>query len=259
MMIHSPDRMLAAIGLGILCLSTMVSAAEDEQSQPSTMVVLELFTSQGCSSCPPADELLAQISKLNDEHKLPVVCLSFHVDYWNSLGWKDPYSKAEFTERQRDYARVFRNRSVYTPQLIVNGKTEFVGSKASAAREAIRDALKEKSRVQIEIKTVWEEEKNQCAIEFSLQGVSPKQLLNIAIVQKQGTNKVPRGENAGRALAHANIVRNFESIAVENPTGKVAIKLPEDLKPQDVRVVVYVQNSESKAISGAIATDVPSK
>ena len=224
-----PAWILAVIGVGLLALPTSVVAIESERTKPQPVVVLELFTSQGCSSCPPADELLSQINNLNEEHKLPVVCLSFHVDYWNCLGWSDPYSKAQFTERQRDYARAFESRRVYTPQLIVNGQIEFVGSKASAAREAIRKALEVPARVQVELKAKWEESKSLANVEYSLRGDFKESVLNVAVVQKLGENPVPRGENAGRALAHVNIVRELQTLAIKQRSGRVSIDLPKGL------------------------------
>lgn len=101
--------------------------------------VVELFTSEGCSSCPPADEVVAKIQR--ESKDVPVYILAYHVDYWNRLGWKDVFSSAEYSKRQNDYANYLNLQSVYTPQIVVNGKTEFVGSQESTLRSAIHNGL----------------------------------------------------------------------------------------------------------------------
>ena len=258
-MFYRPIRLFVAIGIGVLLAPTTLAIAESDSSESSAVVVLELFTSQGCSSCPPADELLTQINNLGVEHDLPVICLSFHVDYWNSLGWKDPYSQAQFSERQRLYARRFKSRSVYTPQLIVDGREEFVGSKASAAREAIRTALKRPSQVQVDLKAKWLKDRNAVSIAYALQGPIDNELMNVAIVQKQGSNEVPRGENAGRALSHVNIVRHFETVRLKRASGELSVEMPKGLAPGDARVAAFVQNSKSANITGAAIVDIQSR
>src|SRR6266496_3650729 len=111
----------------------------------NSFALLELFTSEGCSSCPPADRLLPLLANLDSN----VIPLSFHVDYWNHLGWTDPFSKGEFSERQRKYGERFQLESIYTPQLIINGEYELVGSNRSTAEADIKEALKEKASVQL--------------------------------------------------------------------------------------------------------------
>src|SRR5579864_1046092 len=119
--------------------STGVAAPRDPASPPH-LVIVELFTSEGCSSCPPADALLKELSEQQKVKGVEIVALEEHVDYWNHLGWKDPYSAAEFSQRQSDYAQVFGSDGVYTPQMIVDGQSELVGSRSLAAREAIENA-----------------------------------------------------------------------------------------------------------------------
>ena len=121
--------MLVTLG----CQQAATSQAEEitKNSRSKGMAVIELFTSQGCSSCPSADRNLARIVESAERDGRPVYALSFHVDYWNSLGWRDPFSAEEFTQRQREYARKFQARSVYTPQMVVNGQVHFVGSRAA--------------------------------------------------------------------------------------------------------------------------------
>ena len=119
---------LLFIGLIFTSLKSQTEFSDFEIAESENgIVVLELFTSQGCSSCPPADELLKKLKQSNNKH---IYTIAYHVDYWNYIGWEDPFSKPEFTAKQTDYNKKFRNRSNYTPQLVVNGKDHFVGSNA---------------------------------------------------------------------------------------------------------------------------------
>jgi len=110
-------------------------------SAQQPFVIVELFTSEGCSSCPPADKVLSELKAEAEKYKQPVLFLEYHVDYWNRLGWKDPFSKNQFTLRQENYSRVLPGKELYTPQLVVNGEAELTGSDQKAAKAAIQKAL----------------------------------------------------------------------------------------------------------------------
>ena len=125
---------------------------DEKDEAKESFAVVELFTSEGCSSCPPPDALLAEILEDARKDGRRVFCLSFHVDYWNRLGWTDPYSAPAFSRRQQSYAQAFKNDQVYTPQMIVNGTEEFVGSDRHRSRAAIDAALKRPERVQINLR-----------------------------------------------------------------------------------------------------------
>lgn len=209
------------------------------------VAVLELFTSEGCSSCPSADKLLPQLAKLDSN----IIPLSFHVDYWNRLGWTDPFSSTEYSERQRSYAKQLNLESVYTPQLLVNGEYELVGSSRTNAETAIKKALKEKSQVQIDISNV-KITGNKVSFTSTVNGEYKKRDLLAAIVQKQATTKVRAGENNGATLSHINIVRAFSTqIAAQKNTFELTI--PEKLMKDDWQLVVYAQQKSDLKITGA--------
>lgn len=200
--------------------------------------LVELFTSEGCSSCPPADELLARIQK--ESQGKPVYILAYHVDYWNSLGWKDVFSNALFSKHQKEYS-YYLNAQVYTPQVVVNGKTELVGSDEPVLREAISNALTTAQTAQVTLKALQTGDK--LAVNYELSGNTDNQQLLIAIVQKTAISKVARGENGGRTLSHAQIVRELKTVALNQAKkGETTINLPKDFDQQGWEVIGFVQN-----------------
>ena len=244
------NRVLAAVSLtSLACFVAAVSSgflsANEDESKRSSPIVVELFTSEGCSSCPPADKLL---KSLNSDDTL---VLSFHVDYWNQLGWQDPFSSEEFTIRQRQYAGVFGLNQVYTPQMIVAGESEFVGSNkrlaASALAKAKQSATPQSLRISVS-KTV----SNSFKVKFETNGASQGALLNLAVAQKSASSKVTAGENARANLAHVNVVRSFKTISLDsNSDGEIEIEFPADVKPNELLVVGYMQDKATGKIGAA--------
>lgn len=222
-------------------------AAANESA--SRVAVVELFTSQGCSSCPPADAVLKQLSTQPNQGG-DVFALSFHVDYWNRLGWTDPYSNAYASRRQRAYASGFRSNRVYTPQMVVNGKYEFVGSHAIKAKAAIQKAHEEPARCVVELKASTT--KTDVTVEYRVRGNSGEDVLNLALVQNAQPIAIERGENSGRRLGHANVVRNFIVIPpAESSSGSTSMKLPNDFRSEDASIIGYLQNAKTFEITGA--------
>jgi len=209
------------------------------------LVVVELFTSQGCSSCPPADALLAVLDK--DPN---VLVLSEHVDYWNHLGWRDPYSSNAFSARQQRYARRFAQDGPYTPQMVVDGRTQFVGSDARQARAAIVQAGR---MVKVTVTLVKEgDHVRVIAPKLPAGGKAKSAELWVALVRPEGAAHVPRGENAGRTLRHVAIVRSLAKAGTATREEGVAHTL--NLPPMESgawRVVAFLQEPEQGAILGA--------
>lgn len=213
--------------------------------------VVELFTSQGCSSCPPADRLLSKLLKEEASSDRQVYFLSFHVDYWNYIGWKDPFSSRMYTERQYAYSRAFEQGSVYTPQMVVNGKTFFVGSSEAEARNAIKTALSQGAATRLELGEVSTTlTKTECSFTLG-QALEDAQLVAV-VVEKNISTPVSRGENSGRTLAHDQVVRAYQvqDLGKLNQ-GKVSLSLPEGLKPEQAEIIAFVQKKGSREIMAA--------
>jgi len=167
-------------------------------------VLVELFTSQGCSSCPPADALLGELARRDD-----VLPLAFHVDYWDRLGWKDPYSSAEATRRQRLYARQLDSATVYTPQMIVDGRTDVVGSDRAGVLQAIAAARAAALAVPVELA----DQEDGMRVRVAAGGAETRHAtLWLVGFDRHHVTQVGTGENGGRSLAEWNIVRGLEPL-----------------------------------------------
>jgi hypothetical protein len=215
-------------------------------SDKKGFALLELYTSEGCSSCPPADELMGKIQKEYKDYSLYV--LAYHVDYWDKLGWKDTFSKADFTKRQYEYAKFLDKDPIYTPQLIINGKTDYIASQETAVRNGIKSALSKPSFVNINLETTHNDAK--LSINFSVEGTSNSRLF-IAVVQKSAKSNVKRGENAHRVLSHYQIVRQLQSVDLNKAKkGTVSVHLPKNFNKEDFEIIGFVQDMNSGAILG---------
>ncbi|MCV6592942.1 MAG: DUF1223 domain-containing protein [Silicimonas sp.] len=203
-------------------------------------VVVELFTSQGCSSCPPADRILGQLAERDD-----VIALGYHVDYWDYLGWKDKFADPANTQRQRAYARAKGERSIYTPQMIIGGKDHVIGSKPMKISELIRKHARGNAPVQVRAKRSGGQLLIEAQAMKSLRGGAVVQLVTFL---PKSTVDVRRGENAGRKLAYHNIVQSHR--VVGNWDGRGAYRVKAKVAP-GVPVVVLVQAKGAGPILGA--------
>jgi len=211
---------------------------------PKGFAVIELFTSEGCSSCPAADEAVIDIA---NEYKKNVFIIGFHVDYWNYLGWKDAFSNASYTERQRHYAGILGLNSIYTPQIIVNGSIEFVGSNKSRLHDAINQELKKAVPSTIGI-SAKKNDNHTVNIAYTMKP-NTNNVLNIILVQLRTQSDVKRGENSGRQLRHINIARDFKTISAGNDHGNISLSIPDGLTAKDCRVIAFMQDKQSWKIT----------
>jgi hypothetical protein len=211
-------------------------------------VIMELFTSQGCSSCPPADEILAMYARKNDER---IIALAFHVDYWNRLGWIDSFSKNVYSQRQRDYAQKLNAESVYTPQLIINGATEIVGSNTEEIAEKIAPYLNEKPEAKIEISNISTTDK-KVKIDYTISKLPLDMLINAALVQIHATTNIRAGENRGIKLHNYNVVRDFKTQKLTGLPGSFTLELPAGYNAENYMVVLFAQNKNNGSVKAAV-------
>lgn len=244
--------LLAAAGMIGLGFSSKKSAAANSKKiteltgSYAPVAVLELFTSEGCSNCPAAEKLLPELAKIDDN----IITLSFHVDYWNKLGWTDVFSSPDYTERQKEYSTQLKLESIYTPQLVVNGEYELVGSDRSEAEAAIRKVLKENTKVKLDIADVKLIDNK---LHFSVQSDGNFNKTNIlaVLIEKEISVDIKAGENHGIRLPHTNVVR---TLAMQTAVAKndFELKIPAELSLSNCQLVVYTQQKNDLKITGAV-------
>jgi len=207
----------------------------------TSKVLIELFTSQGCSSCPAADRLVGNIITTDTN----VISLSYHVDYWDRLGWKDVFSSHDYTLRQQHYMSALHAESLYTPQAIVQGTYEMVGSNRTRVLDAINKVRGQSSDQTITgITTI---KGSTITFDYHLSQIKPKQQIAITLVQNKATTSIGKGENAGAQLTDYNIVRNL-TVQPAQETGSIEINLPDDLKRDNASIVLFIQDEQTREI-----------
>lgn len=233
--------------LSMLFLLIGINAFAQNTPNKKGFALLELYTSEGCSSCPPADELMGKIQ--NEYEGKNVYVLSYHVDYWDKQGWKDIFSNADYTKRQYDYAQFLGKEPIYTPQLIINGKADYVGSQETVVRNAVKAALLKPAIVDLSLQA--NQTNNNLEINYNIEGVAKDGQLWIAIVQKSAKSNVKRGENAHRTLSHFQIVHQLHLISLsKKKKGITVYRLPKNFNTKDFEIIGFVQDLKTGAILG---------
>jgi hypothetical protein len=228
-----------------MAVASGTSSPADQPLGQREVILVELFTSEGCSSCPPADALLERLDRSQPIPGAQIVVLSEHVDYWNRIGWIDPYSSSAFSARQEQYARRFRTQGPYTPQMVVDGRSEFVGSDARAADSALRAAIQHpKTTIHIA------EDRGSAMIEVGPlpAGTARKAPVFAAHAADSGTQDVLRGENKGRRLHHVAIVKDVEQIGTVDDRFAFKTRIRTEA---GARLVVFVQEFGNGPVLGA--------
>jgi hypothetical protein len=249
--------LLFAVALAIA--SSGVDAAPPVLSRVEgpTPVIVELFTSEGCSDCPAADTLLDKLIATQPAAGAQIIALGQHVDYWDRLGWKDRFSSAALTDRQRLYQTHFRTESIYTPQMVVDGRAEFVGSDAGAARKALERTLTAPHGVV----TI---DADGARIGVTVSGLpriarGDRAEIIVAVTESGLTTDVTRGENHGKVLRHAPVVRYLATIgriAADGSSGSADAEIPIDAAWQRDRLalVAFVQELRGRTILASAST-----
>lgn len=242
--------------LSIYCLLFWLLFFNKQGISQNHFAVVELFTSEGCYSCPPADKVLSEIIATARKNNQPIYAMSFHVDYWNRLGWKDPYSNFLFTNRQNNYSSALGEREVYTPQVFVNGKTSLVGSDKNKLLSKIDDELKNSSNIILKLIKNNLSSADTLFINYESSKTDKNYNLCVSLVQRGITSKVGRGENGGKTLYHDNVVRHFESIPLLFSKGTVKIPVKKFFLNSTFSVYGYVQQKQTKHVLAATGFDL---
>jgi len=260
----SIDRLATAAGLLLALLASdrsLPAAAADAARQP---VIVELFTSEGCSSCPPADAFLETLDQSQPVPNALVIALSEHVDYWDNLGWKDPFSSPLFSRRQEEYARRLHLDSVYTPQMVIDGGSEAVGVASGKIMEAIRKSAAA-PKLRVRISPVQNNPKGIPTVHIDVdpsgKSASSDHLM-LALAEDTAATQVLRGENSGRKLKHVAVVRHLADFGGLAPAGSRGIDIPLTGELQDwrgKRLVVFIQDRQHGRIGGAAYLLLPTR
>ena len=242
-----------------LATCTFVSASDVAHPAPPAAVLVELFTSEGCSSCPPADALLQQLERWQPVAGAQLIVLSEHVDYWNHDGWTDPYSSHFFTERQNAYSDHFRLATVYTPQMVVDGNREFLGSDGRLALQACQKAVGLR-KIPVRISSVSQDNPATLRAHIEADALDESYKLKqadiyVVVALNSTESQVAGGENKGRHLNHVAVVQSLTKIGSVKK-GKsfaqdVRLKLEPRTDPGRVRVIAFVQESGQGQVLGA--------
>jgi hypothetical protein len=228
-------------------------------SATTPFAVVELYTSEGCNSCPPADAALADWVATSREQDARVFPIAFHVDYWDELGWPDPYADRKHAMRQREYATVFGTRTIYTPQMIVNGVAELNGSNRDGAKEAIARALAAPATASVAL-AVESGADGAIVVRWRIDGAPDDAKLALAVVERDLVSRVRAGENGGKTLHHENVVRAFRSVAIGSGDGATTLVIPSGVRRSRSEIVGFVQVTPQRGaipIVGAARVALP--
>jgi hypothetical protein len=249
-------------GFLVLAIGVPLALAADRP----VPVIVELFTSEGCSSCPAADRMLARLEQTQPVPGAQVVAIEEHVDYWNQLGWNDPFSSPQYRARQNDYAVAFKANNIYTPQMVVNGQSAFVGSDMNRAYHEIGAAAQTSTTLVDLAANV--NSRDPDLLDLSVQVSNSKtnkwrdSNVYLAVTENGLSTYVQHGENSGRNLRHSSVVRSFGVIGRVNPQGAnggqlvSTLRLPREWKRENLHAVVFVQERDTFRITGASVVEL---
>lgn len=252
-------KLLAGLVVCLMFLGCDVQPVESKafsqkSSKPDNQkskVLVELFTSEGCSSCPPADRALAFLQKEQPNSEAEIITLAFHVNYWDNLGWRDKFSSQKFTERQQFYARIFNLSSIYTPQMVIDGSSEAVGSNLGKVQQKITEALKSaKANLKISIL------ENKVAVNITEIPPHRNSTVFMAIAENNLISSVTAGENSGNNLEHISVVRELKVIGTLKKNDSTFEKITDfSLSPiwkiENLKIIFFVQDNENGKILGS--------
>ncbi|GGA60556.1 coproporphyrinogen III oxidase [Edaphobacter acidisoli] len=257
---RQPRLRALTVSAALLVLFSASLRVADAQTSTRTPVLVELFTSEGCSSCPPADTLLAKLSELQPVQTANIIVLSEHVDYWDHQGWRDRFSSASLTDRQRAYGTIFRVPDIYTPQIVVDGASQFVGTDSRHILDAIQHQSQATKLNLVLSKANVDGDRIAASISIATPTDTLKGDLYAALVDPSDTTNVSGGENKGHSLQFVNVVRTFQHIGslkdLRSGPHSFTIEAPKDSKPAAMRLIVFAQSKDNGPVLGAVTASV---
>jgi hypothetical protein len=253
-------------GAGAFAATADTPPTATAQTPGAAPVLVELFTSEGCSSCPPADAMLAKLDSMQPVPGAQVIVLEEHVDYWNHDGWTDKYSSSAITDRQTEYKSRFKLNDVYTPEMVVDGDTQFNGSDPKAAVHAIEEA-RSKPKVEVKI-SAFSLDGKAAHVHIEAGGLPAswgvhKADVYVAVALDHAESQVLKGENKGRDLKHVAVALSVTKVGTANDhdgfNREVVVKLPSAVHAESLRVIAFVQKGDAGAVLGSALLPVSGK
>jgi hypothetical protein len=252
-------RIAALLAAFTFFLAARLFAAD--ASPKSTPILVELFTSEGCSTCPPADDLLEKLDSVQPMPGAQLIVLSEHVDYWDKLGWKDPFSSSVVTDRQAVYAAKFKLQSSYTPQMIVDGSSEFVGNNPKLAEQALEKAVSSQ-KVAVRVSSISSDTPGKLHASIETDAIPPSQNADVyfVVALNHAESQVERGENKGHHLAYVAVVESMTKVGTADKGQKFAKQIEVKINPHtdlsNVRVIAFLQQHGSGPVIGSAMSAV---
>ncbi len=235
----------------VLLITFSTGNAQVTKTENPGFALVELFTSQGCSSCPSAEKVLSEVVGDAAKNNKPVYVLSYHVDYWNKYGWKDPYSSMRFTRRQSNYVSATASDEVYTPQVYVNGNEGFVGSDSKRLNIEIEKGIKTLPKQTLQITKSNVTAVDTLVLNYTVTKSDANYNLVVAVVEKSVTTKVGKGENIGKTLTQDNIVRLFDVYPLDSIKGTVKLAKNKLTLNNNFSLIAFVQQKQNKKVLSA--------
>jgi len=217
--------------------------------------VVELYTSEGCSSCPPADQFLKLITENARKNNQRIFTMAFHVDYWNYLGWKDSFSHIRYSLRQKNYVRALNLKSMFTPQMVVNGKYSVGGNRRASVQKYIDQSLSVIPNTHLRL-NIQDTNTKHIKVHYELNNIPPNSMLITALVERGIDIDIKGGENRGEILTHTNVVRTYDRVPLTTKRGEFSLTIPQGCKLGNSSIISFVQNPETMEISAAESLDL---
>jgi hypothetical protein len=241
------------IALFAVLTGKQLQAQEAQTQLVVPTVLVELFSSEGCSSCPMADKFLHELLTIADSVQAPVFGLDYHVDIWNKSGWVDPFSDTSFSRRQREYMVKNQQYALFTPMVMVNGGGALPGNEKNTISKLINDNMRIRPRTSLVTKAGYIEETKTLIVDYEIEGDIDSSSLMLVLAYKEITSKVTAGENAGQTLVHHHTAKDWKEVSLNGQRkGRVKLQLPADVPISNLMLVSFVQRQPDWKI---VATD----